>query len=87
MVLKETSPKKLWDMLESKYALKTLTNYLIMKMDLYSLKMEEGGNVIDHSNKFNKLVSRLLNVGETIEEQEQALLLLASLFRSYKPLV
>ncbi|VFQ68704.1 unnamed protein product [Cuscuta campestris] len=42
-VLKETSPKKLWETLESKFASKTLTNRLMMRMDLYSLKMEEGG--------------------------------------------
>ena len=86
-VLKETSSKKLRDMLESKYASKMLTNRLMMKMDLYSLKIEEGGNIIDHSNKFNELVSQLLNEGEMIKEEEQALLLLASLHRSYKPLV
>ena len=86
-VLKETSPKSLWDTLESKFASKTLTNRLMMKMDLYSLKMEEGGNVIDHINKFNELVSRLLNAGETIKDEEQALLLLASLPKSFKPLV
>ena len=86
-VVKETSPKKLWDILESKYASMTLTNRLMMKMDLYSLKMEEGGNIIDHSNKFNELVSRLQNVGETIKEEEKALLILASLPKSFKPLV
>ena len=86
-VLKKTSSKKLWDMLESKYASKTLTNHLMMKMDLYSLKMEEEDNAIDHLNKFNELVSRLLNAGEMIKEEEQTLLLLASLSRSYKPLV
>ena len=86
-VVKETSPKKLWDILESKYASMTLTNRLMIKMDLYSLKMEEGGNIIDHSNKFNELVSRLQNVEETIKEEEKALLILASLPKSFKPLV
>ena len=87
IVVKETSPKKLWDILESKYASMTLTNRLMMKMDLYSLKMEEGSNIIDHSNKFNELVSRLQNAGETIKEEEKALLILASLPKSFKPLV
>jgi gag-polypeptide of LTR copia-type len=86
-VLKETSPKVLWETLESKFASKTLTNRLMMKMDLYSLKMEEGCSVIDHINKFNEQVSRLLNAGETIKDEEQALLLLASLPKSFKPLV
>ncbi|VFQ68203.1 unnamed protein product [Cuscuta campestris] len=86
-VLKETSPKKLWETLESKFASKTLTNRLMMRMDLYSLKMEEGGSIIDHINKFNEQVSRLLNAGETIKDEEQELLLLASLPKSFKPFV
>ncbi|VFQ74232.1 unnamed protein product [Cuscuta campestris] len=86
-VLKETSPKKLWETLESKFASKTLTNRLMMRMDLYSLKMEEGGSIIDHINKFNEQVSRLLNAVETIKDEEQGLLLLASLPKSFKPFV
>ncbi|VFQ60904.1 unnamed protein product [Cuscuta campestris] len=86
-VLKETSPKKLWETLKSKFASKTLTNRLMMRMDLYSLKMEEGGSVISHINKFNEQVSRLLNAGETIKDEEQGLLLLASLPKSFKPFV
>ncbi|KAL2320564.1 hypothetical protein Fmac_029533 [Flemingia macrophylla] len=59
----------------------------MMKIDLYSLKMEDEGNVFDHINKFNELVSRLVNAGETIKDEEQALLLLASLPKSYKSLM
>lgn len=56
-VLKEITPKKLWDLLESKFASTTLNNRLMMKMNLYSFKMEDEGNVFDHINKFNELVS------------------------------
>ncbi|VFQ86051.1 unnamed protein product [Cuscuta campestris] len=49
--------------------------------------MEEGGSITDHINKFNELVSRLLNAGETIKDEEQGLLLLASLPKSFKPFV
>jgi len=85
-VLRETSPRNLWNLLESKFASTTLTNRLMMKMDLYSLKMEDGGNVFDHINKFNELVSKLMNAGdESIKDDEQSLLLLASLPKSYKP--
>jgi len=87
-MLRETSPMNFWNLLESKFASTTLTNQLMMKMDLYSLKMEDGGNVFDHINKFNELVSRLMNAGdESIKDEEQSLLLLASLPKSYKPLV
>jgi len=36
----------------------------MMKIDLYSLKMEDGGNVFDHINKFNELISIHMNVGD-----------------------
>jgi len=52
-VLKETTPITLWTKLESIYASKSLTNRLCLKMELYSLKMEECGNLHDHINAFN----------------------------------
>ena len=65
-MLRETSPMNFWNLLESKFASTTLTNQLMMKMDLYSLKMEDGGNVFDHINKFNELVSRLMNARDEV---------------------
>ncbi|VFQ86382.1 unnamed protein product [Cuscuta campestris] len=56
-------------------------------MELYSLKMEEGSNLHDHINMFNQLVCQLMNADDKIKDEEQALLLLASLPKSYKPLV
>ncbi|KAL5170612.1 Retrovirus-related Pol polyprotein from transposon TNT 1-94 [Glycine soja] len=70
-MLKETTPKALWEKLENIYASKSLTSRLCLKMELYQLKMEMGGDLHDHINKFNQL----------------ALLLLASLPRSFKALV
>ena len=83
-VLKETTPKALWMKLESIYALKSLTNQPCLKMELYLLKMEEGGNLHDPINAFNQLVCQLLNADDKIEDEEQLLLLLASLPKSYK---
>lgn len=86
-VLKENTPKGIWDKLASIYASKSLTNRLFLKMDLYSLKLEEGGNLHDHINSFNQLVCRLSNVDEVMKDEEQALLMLSSLSKSYKPFV
>lgn len=86
-VLKEKTPKDICDKLTSIYASKSLTNRLYMKMDLYSLKLEEGGNLHDHINSFNQLVCQLSNVDEVLKDEEQALLLMSSLPRSYKPFV
>ena len=41
----------------------------------------------DHINKFNQLVCQLLNADEKISDQEQALLLLALLPKSYRLIV
>lgn len=57
-----------------------------MKMNLVSLKMDEGGkNVIDHINKFDEVVSKQLNAKEIIKDVEQVFLLLSSLPKSLKP--
>jgi len=56
-------------------------------MELYSSKMEEGDDHHDHINSFNQLVCQLLNADDKIDDEEQALLLLASLPKSYKPIV
>ena len=65
-VLKETSSNVLWTKLESTYLSKSLTNRLCLKMDLYTLRMDESGNIYDHINNFNQLVCQLLNLGEKI---------------------
>jgi len=49
--------------------------------------MEMRGDLHDHINKFNKLVSQLLHVDDKLSDEEQALLLLALLLRSFKALV
>ena len=46
------------------------------------MEMEE--DLHDHINKFNHLVSQLLNVDDKLSHEEQALLLLVSLPRSFK---
>ena len=56
-VLKEITSKALWERLENIYVSKSLTHRLCLKMELYQLKMEMGGDLHDHINKFNQLVS------------------------------
>ena len=86
-VLKETTPKVSWETLENIYASKSLTNCLCLKMELYQLKMETGGNLYDHINKFIQLVSQLLNADDKLLNEEQTLLLLVSQPRSFKALI
>jgi len=56
-------------------------------MELYQFKMEMGGDLRDHVNKFNQLVSQLLNADGKLSDEEQVLLLLVSLPRSFKALI
>ena len=85
--LTETDPKVLLEKLQSIYASKSLTNRLCLRWELYQLKMENGTNLQNHINSFTQLVCQLQNADEKIPDQEQALLLLASLPKSYRPIV
>lgn len=78
-VLGNTNPKVLWDKLTKMYASKPLANKLFLKKDLYSLDMEEDGVLQDHLNKFNGLITQLTSLDVKIEEEDKAILLLASL--------
>lgn len=86
-VLNETSPVKLWEKLENLYMSKSLTNKLYLKKELFELKMQEGSDVSSHMNKFNKCITQLLSVEIEIDEEDQAIILLASLPKSYETLV
>ena len=44
---------EMWKKLEEIYALKSLTNRLNLKIDLYTLRIEEGGNLHDQINEFS----------------------------------
>ena len=83
----EQTPKGMWEKLESVYASKSVTNKLILKLDLYSLKMDEGMSIHKHLSDFNRVLTKVLNTGEKVGDEEQAILLLSSLPVSYKSLV
>nr|GEV19280.1 retrovirus-related Pol polyprotein from transposon TNT 1-94 [Tanacetum cinerariifolium] len=86
-VLKVKTPKDIWDKLTNIYASKSLTHRLFLKIELYSLELEEESNLHDHINSFNQLVCQLANVDDAIKDEEQALLMMSSLPKSYKPFV
>ncbi|GKV01611.1 hypothetical protein SLEP1_g14156 [Rubroshorea leprosula] len=86
-VLSETTPIGMWRKLEEIYASKYLTNRLCLKMELYQLKMAEGTKIHRHLSDFNMMVTQAVNAGNVLEEEENALLLVASLPKSYKSLV
>ncbi len=66
---------------------KSLTNHLHLKKELFQLRIDEGTDVRDHLNVFNKLITQLASVSVKVDNEDKALLLLTSLPQSYKSLV
>ncbi|KAL2934945.1 Histidine kinase CKI1, partial [Bienertia sinuspersici] len=69
------------------YASKSLANKLLLKKDLYALEMEDGTSLQDHLNKFNGLITQLASLDVKIEEEDKAILLLASLPKKYNSVI
>ena len=85
-VLGETTAAGLWLKLESLYMTKSLTNRLILKERLYTLRMTEGTSIKTHISEFSSIIVDLQNLEVKIEDEDQALILLCSLPQSYKHL-
>ena len=58
-----------------------------MKKQLYSLHMKEGSDLLEHLNTFSMLNTQLPSFGVNFEDEDKALLLLASLPTSFDHLV
>ncbi|KAK8966007.1 hypothetical protein KSP40_PGU019629 [Platanthera guangdongensis] len=86
-VIEAETTMDLWRKLEELYMSRSLTNKLYVKKQLYSLRMSEGTQLLNHMNVFNKLVSQLRSMDVKVEEEDRALLLLSSLPRSFDHLV
>lgn len=63
------------------------TDRLYLKKQLYKLKMDKGTNARDHISKFNMRITQLLGVEIKIDEEDQMLILLTSLSKSYETLM
>ncbi|XP_071689505.1 probable serine/threonine-protein kinase PBL28 isoform X2 [Rutidosis leptorrhynchoides] len=67
--------------------IQVLSDRLIVKKVLYSMKLEEEGNLSDHIVTFKRLVSKLSDINEIMKEEDLALCMLSSLPKSYKRFV
>ena len=54
---------------------------------LYSFKMVEGKSIEDQTDEFNKITDDLENVDVKMEEEDQAVILLSALPKSYEHFV
>lgn len=78
-IVEETTASGLWEKLENLYMIKSLTNRIYMKRQLYSLRMKEGSNIVEHLNVFNTLICQLTDMEVKIQEEDKAITLLCSL--------
>ena len=62
---------------------KSLTNTILLKQQLYSMRMKEGTSIIDHLNVFNTLLVQLESIEVKFESEDKAITLLCSLPESW----
>ncbi|PKU66461.1 Retrovirus-related Pol polyprotein from transposon TNT 1-94 [Dendrobium catenatum] len=83
-VAEEGSSIEVWEKMEFLYLKISLANRLYLKKDLYTLHMEEGKYLKKYIDEFNKFILDLKNVDVRIEEENQGVILLSSLLKSYE---
>ena len=81
--LMETDPGVLLEKLQKVYASKSLTKEFCLRWELCQLIKEDDTSMQVHINTFNQLVCQLLNADAKLFDEDKALLLLASLPKSY----
>ena len=77
--MNETSARKTWEILESKYLMKSIENRLHLKRRFYRFQLKKEIFIGEHMNNYMKLLVDLANVNEMIKDEENALILLSPL--------
>ncbi|KAJ4726034.1 Retrovirus-related Pol polyprotein from transposon TNT 1-94 [Melia azedarach] len=75
-VAEEETAQGLWVKLEGLYMTKSLTNKLLLKQRLFSLRMQEGMPLRDHLDQLNTILLELRNIDVKVEDEDAALILL-----------
>lgn len=86
-VADEETASGVWKKLEKLYMTKSLTNKLLLKQRLFSLRMKEGSALKDHLDALNSILMDLKNVEVKIDDEDVALILLVSLPPSFENFV
>ena len=76
--IQETFVYSLWKALENKYMKKSNENRLYLLERLFRLQLKSGMSISSHIDEFNKLISNLLHLDETFEDDHKAMLLTGS---------
>ena len=74
-VLYETSARKMWDILKKKYLTKSIESRLHLKRRFYRFQLKRGLFIDVHMN-YTKLLTDLVNVDVSIEEEDKTLILI-----------
>ena len=82
-VAKETIAAGVIAKLESLYLTRSLANRLCMKQRLYAYRFREDKGVCEQMEEFSKMVDDLENIDVTIGDEDQAILLLNALPKSF----
>eukprot|EP00253_Pinus_taeda_P013841 PITA_13841 len=82
-IVLETTLAGLWTKLEKLYMTKSLTNRILLKRQLYSLRMKEGTSIADHLNSFNTLLVQLQSIEVKIQSEDKSITLLCSFPESW----
>ncbi|GKA76891.1 retrovirus-related pol polyprotein from transposon TNT 1-94 [Tanacetum coccineum] len=86
-VADEETAAGVWKKLEKLYITKSLTNKLLLKQRLFSLRMKEGSTLKDHLDALISILMDLKNVEVKIDDEDAALILLVSLPPSFENFV
>jgi hypothetical protein len=86
-ILKEKKTKELIDTLAKLYEKSSTSNKVFLMKRLLSMKMLEGGFVVDHLNQFNTVTNKLSSVKVDFDDEVRALIILCSLPESWNGLV
>jgi hypothetical protein len=79
----EKTAVALWLKLESICMSKDLTSKMHVKMKLFLHKLQEGTSVMNHLSIFREIISDLLSMEVSYEDEDLALILLVSLPNSF----
>ena len=82
-IVSEKTAAGLWSKLEKLYMTKSLTNRILLKRQLYGLRMKEGTSITDHLNVFNTLLVQLQSLDVKFDSEDKAITLLCSLPESW----
>lgn len=83
----ESTAAGTWQKLKSIHERANLSSKLYLLRKLYSVKMQENGNMTEHINNMLEIVEKLNSIGENIPEKHIAALLLVSIPESYNNLI